>query len=414
LEENEVILVTGTGGVDLKRYSQLIADRSGEKMDIYYLEELFGEEHRMARTIVENPFLLGTLFHGSMAYLREEISHSNAEKVMLVLRPSYHVAGHIVPNPFFVWERPELDVSIVIFLVEDYYHSLDDLADERSDNPLVEGIDPLTYLNWRLMDLTLVLALRAKGLDVKIFGTKHSEEAWSRFAEMVAGEDYITAYFGHSITSLRRKSLRENTPIGDLDEVRDIEGTRKELEREFDEILFFEPSTIDERIMALRGEEEILSTRIERELRWPHEHNPQLREYRYPIDLMNDVFEESGFYDTSLLEREDYLRMMLSSIEAQMRLRDFHYVDQSDFVVTYRPTVLGKESSGSLAEMQRASSQGKVVLFAMDEEVATEEERELFHKIRRGAFVSRVTVKAVTSKEQLFRSVGGLLRSMWG
>ncbi|NPA05562.1 MAG: hypothetical protein GXO09_05665 [Crenarchaeota archaeon] len=359
-------------GVEAYKFEQLVEEEF--KAPIFYAIELLMVDRRRVLDKFRRVF----------EYLAGEVSRTDA--AIIALHLTYHRRRHIVPNPVLAWLR-ELGARLsVVYYVEDYYHALVRVAERvaRGATPSVAGgqmLDPLGLLYWRAADQSILSLLEARGVETYVMGNKHPGETHLRLAAHLLGREYggverfRTAYVSHPITLVKKRAASEGAPINTYPDALEIEGFKERLTRSCRDLIVFSPTSIDELILDGKGE---LKRIIRAEDRWPYPRTVVHKDYRFPVNLEDEVFDRFLYPVRETVRSRGYMRVVKGLIEAQIESRDLSYVTQSDMVIAYRPTMYKTLHQGVETEIRTATAQAKPVYA-----VIPAEEAELDYKLFR-------------------------------
>ncbi len=365
-----VMLATGVTGSELGVLAEYLSGRLG--VPAYKFEELVEEEFKapifyaVELLMVDRRRVLDK-FRKVFDYLIGEVR--GGEAAILALHLTYHRRRHIVPNPVLAWLRGAGVELSVVYYVEDYYHALLRVAERvaRGSTPSVargQMLDPLGLLYWRAADQSILALLEAGGVETYVMGNKHPGETHLRLAAHVLRLEYRgverfrTAYVSHPITLVKRRAVREGKPINRFRDALEIEGFKEKLSRNCRDLIVFSPTSIDELIVDERGE---LKKVVREEDRWPFPSNVVHRDYRFPVDLEDELFDKFLYPVKETVGSTGYMRVVKSLIEAQIESRDLSYVTQADMVIAYRPTMYNTLHQGVETEIRTATAQAKPV-----------------------------------------------------
>ncbi len=378
MEKPEAIIIGGVTGTGLQRIAETLSSFSREGYRVVNAEKIV--ESEIGAAIVDvldmmfrSPHVFKSLLSKAFETVVKEASE--AEKSIIVMHLSYLRRKHIVPSPLLYRVLESLRVKALLVIVEDYYHGLQRIAERvvKESYYIEDTIDPLLYLQWRAYDFGIAVSLLYKGLRVLVFNAKHRVETYRRLSRHILDDEPARlVYFSHHIRLLRELATRENIPLRELPEVKEIEEFKQWLIDSCPGLILFEPTTIDELITSREGR---LETRITLENRWPHDYET-VHEYRYPVDLTEPLFTQ--IYDTDMVLKHDYLNTLAETITSQIVSRDLFYVNQSNIVLAYRPVMKGKSSRGMTIEFTTASAQGKPVYAYIEDDTEYATAREMF------------------------------------
>ena len=370
------IILGGTTGVNIDPIRSFLENQLGLKT--FKFEEYLKEEWRSPA-----PFLFQFMSLGRESMIN--ILKRSTERVItdlkevekagknsaLALHFVYYRKGHLIINPVLEEIIRKTNVKAILLFMEDYYHALYRILSRiKRRKPIFQQIDPLTYLYWRATEIGLILSLVYKGISTYLLANKHDKRIVKRLVEHVLGiHRYKLVYVGHHITSIREKAIKEHSPLNDMDIVKEIQNFKDRLLTQVENLIVFDPTTIDELIY---DEEEKIKTCIEEEDRWPFSSETIHHDYHFPIDLIEEF---KHLYPTELMRSDNYLRLVKEAIERQIEARDFLYINQSDVLVVYRPKLWGIDSRGVTYEVSTAQAQAKpVYCYTIEEEVISERE----------------------------------------
>lgn len=436
---DKLIIVTGTTGLNISNYVKRVIEEL-KKYRINGTDDFktidFEKDYLLSREskVKEITLLLGfdhlakpafnNLFERAFNKLVEDISTEEKKKVILLTHISYVRSGsEFIPNPLFLRFLSLSKSTKIVYLFDDWYDVLERLhkrmkyMSEKLTPGLINGmllsenekdeiypLDPLVYLTWRLLDINLLneySALRSLGYDIEmyIFALKHPRETHVRFFDYLLNGDekaYIRAYVSHPISVFRR--LRKNEPLHKLPGVCNvIEKAKRLIIKNINNIILFEPTTIDEyvnmpasRLRKILEEREpeladlakliggcenaidktpedakTLSIVVECEDRWPvpdpdfyldavcKDQKEACDSARYATCERGCEGVDSKSHDVSISRRfvrELFINLMLGSVKdsyvlremerqivSQIVMRDFLYIEQSHVLIVLIP-----------------------------------------------------------------------------
>lgn len=320
-----------------------------------------------------------------------EVEGEAGDKRILIMgmHLSYFTRGVIAPNPILPEILRMAPRVYILYLIEDYYDALRRIAEKMMTRVLGhEGLyvekytlDPLTYLIWRGAEFNILnMMLTGTGGKVKafIFGVKHRIETLLRMLRyLVAGERFLHIYLSHPI-SIYRELRRLGGPSLSFDEIPGvdaIEALKDLLISAMKDVIFYEPTTIDELILTTKADactkmggpparDESISSGfapdpvIGPHNRWPVVQSTLMNDYPYTRGENRDLARDSLLRELfGPLLRElrvefcsqdlSYLGDMLSQlIISQIEIRDYAYVEQSDATLVVIPLFYYLEKNG--------------------------------------------------------------------
>jgi len=396
----DVVVISGITGTKLQEIAQGMLREAEHRYRLINVEKILEKELGVALidildTMVRSPSIYKATLSRAIDKVLNDVLRSEGNAIV-TMHLSYLRRKHTMLNPTLLklLSTPSIRIKAIVLIVEDYYHALNRIVDRIVSRSLYieDTLDPLLYLNWRAYDFGVAMSLLYQGLRVLLFGAKHRIETYRRLARYVLdSEDMKLVYFAHHIRMLRRKSANERIPLSDVEEVKEIEEFKTMLIERCPRLILFEPTTVDELILDKDNE---LSVQITRENRWPHNYETMHRDYGYPIDMRSSRF--SHIYDTDLLEERYYLKNLTETIKTQIVTRDLFYVNQSDAVLAYRPTMHGQLSHGMTIEFTVASAQAKPVFVYVEQDNEYVRLREMF---------TEFMFRRIKDREQLLRSL---------
>lgn len=187
---------------------------------------------------------------------------------------------------------------------------------------------------WRSTSILLGDML-AKNLNIKnyVIAVKHPIKTIYR---LTFERNPTIIYASFPITSTRN----------DPEKRKEIDEIRRKLT---DNFCTLDPLTIDERILQFAYEKNRINNKV-----------TVLREYRWPLEdytvAEDDIWDNDGKFSVSSYEIEELLsdRNDKSVIDKHIEYRDFRYINQSNYVIAYRPNYGGRISQGVTAELHYA------------------------------------------------------------
>lgn len=428
-----VVLISGLPGTGVGRLLRFINDSflgSLESLGVrpddvkvtdfeYYLRRVYG----MASIEKVALLLLSSSRDTVLNKFRqalEEVKAEAAGKRILVMgiHLSYFTRGIIAPNPILHEVVRLAPKAYILYLVEDYYDALWRIARRMQDRVVgLEGLyaekytlDPLTYLVWRGAEfnvLNMVLSSAEGRVKVYVLGTKHRMETVTRMLRhLIAGERFLHVYLSHPITIFRdlRRLGGDGLDFKEVPGVDAIEAIKEALISGVDDIILYEPTTVDELILTSKSDACTkmggqggggwgdvglsLDPVIGRHNRWPLPPRTLMDDYPYRAGGSRDLARDSLYRELfGPLIRElrvehcsqdlSYIGDMLSQlIISQIEIRDYAYVEQSDATLVLIPLFFNVEgdregsavvevyvhiASGVDAEIRRAHALAKRV-----------------------------------------------------
>jgi len=380
-----VIFIGGASGTDQKKASDNICNSLGNaiplKFDEYLEEEagyppylLFDHFYRDRKTITE-------YVNKACDSIVQEVEKNTSEgkNVMLLLHFTYFRRGHIIPNPALEFLLRKLNPKSILVLVDDCYHCLFRILQRiiRNRRPLFQELDPLSFLVWREAELSQALSLTYRGYPVYLVANKHDKRTLIRLVQHAFGfRKCKLAYISHHITMPRRKAIERKISLDKLEEVIEIQDFKRKLIEKCDNLVLFDPTTIDELIY---DEDNNLKLAINKEDRWPFFESLH-DDYIFPVDLSSNDFRRE-LYSSIDVKNTSYREQMRYQIEMQIESRDFLYINQSDMLIVYRPTMYNV-ASGIMAEIYTAMAQQKPVYAFTPHKEERQRKRKLFDLMR--------------------------------
>lgn len=255
-------------------------------------------------------------------------------------------------DPEFIRElRNKKNKIKIITLIDDIYDIHDRLRKNTNDifYPRVQRtaidivLEYLIILQWRAKEIMFSRFL-GKILNCKqyVFAIKHN---WDTLYNLIF-DKAPTAYFSHPISEVRRL---EGVDDKEAEDIRNqISDFSDELRVRFAPFL---PTTIDE--FRILEKEKILYPKLK--LRWEFDkyEDPQQLLYSASLfekeknELWNDKGENHDSKDFMLV-----LKTLNDSIGTQVTTRDYALVEQSKYLIVYRPLYNGNASGGVKKETE--------------------------------------------------------------
>jgi len=383
-----VVIFTGTTGIDMRRICETVRQEFGdaEIIDIQRkIEYCLDVRHYKiyGYAFYKSPYRIREACRETVKDVISEIEglEKDGKTVILTGHITYLQEGLFIVSPVIIEILKEIMrleekvnkkiIKGAIFFVDDYYHALLRMLKKAETEPFDEEIDPLTYLQWRGVDLANFITLFfLRGIDSYLAPIKHSKETIIGLIEHILGRRRRKCiYLAHHIRVARKMAIESHKNLSEVDYVKEYEQFKEDLSRE-SSLLLFEPATIDELIYDPRTED--LRTEIREAERWPFKAHATIHnDFILPVDLTTTRWE--SLYDPRLLNESWYLSLMKEHINKQIDMRDSLLIEQSRCLVAYRPTALGGLSSGVARETNMAIDKGKPVLWYIPEGCGADE-----------------------------------------
>lgn len=280
-------------------------------------------------------------------YQQEQVDQA-IHKISCRLKPGINIialhASHLCEGVFAFPCSPgsiqRIRPNICITLLDDIY---------ACHARLTKDGYPYRYhqlLTWRIVECGIADNLaEVQGIENIYFAAKHPA---------------ITTYrLIFDLSCPRVYSASQITAVRDSPRLRaEIETHRRELHRQY---AVFDPLTIDDRVLinAIPRCSRNKRFSIAKQSRWPSDLSDMGSQYRSLVPEDANLFpitvelKEAIELDTPL-----HRRSFQNVIDAQIRRRDFRYIDQADVMAAYRPRLNGHESSGVAAEKTYAAGSG--------------------------------------------------------
>jgi len=370
--KKRVVVLTGVTGVDvgsIADYAKRQFDVETMKFEEFVEEEFNAPVYHAIELLLINRRSAIEKFIEAFNKMTEAIKASNSEAILVTFHLTYHRRRHIVPNPILPLLGRLPGLHTVIYYIEDYYHALTRLAQraEKGYTPGVarnQALDPVAILYWRAADQSMLTLLKVEGVNVYIIANKHSREQHTRLLADALGVEYggvekfRKVYISHPITKVRMKALAEGIPLPEHPDAKEIEEFKETISRKCKDLILFSPTTIDELIVDAKGEMKIV---IDYADRWPHSKDTIHKDYKYPINLADELFDRLLYPTSETVLNKGYMNVVRNLIQTQIESRDMAYVTQSDFLIAYRPTMYGELHMGVDMEVRVAVAQAKPV-----------------------------------------------------
>ncbi|MCE4601014.1 MAG: hypothetical protein F7C38_05555 [Desulfurococcales archaeon] len=432
---DKIVIIGGTTGIGLKRLYNCLKTRKFDVGDacVFHFESMLEEEYSrpgrcgdieqlIALTLTSRPAALKAFSRG-IERIRARIAERGCNKAVVVAHLTYLSKRSIIANPALVDLLRMAREASIIYMTDDHFDALYRMALSASDR-VVSGsgscaglpetpyhIDPVLYLTWRAVDSNILsLAVEIKpGTETYIFGVKHPARDFQLLLkrvlktrrEFMVDSTPVTAYLSHPITQVRAMYVAlGDRPLSELSLVKSIEALKEALRRAKDDIVIYEPTTVDElhqdRYSRIReivprdlvektvlggslGVEEvegdpplIHSLFVDSMNRWPYS-EVNLREYCagqpvYPyreggrlsiLDPLMAVIYGDDMYSNLLVDvvvhnmakpgptsgamRGMLMTQLLDLVNAQIEERDYAYVSQSDHIIAATTAVVVSE-----------------------------------------------------------------------
>lgn len=307
-----------------------------------------------------------------------------ADVIVVGVHLTYHSRGVMAPNPVLRDILSIGDNITLIYLVEDYYDALYRVARgwaEKSARAAGDTLfpsyhlDPITYLQWRGAEMSLIDAVKGFLGELRVFllGAKHPPSVLRAILDYaVLGRCVIHVYLSHPITLFRRLRLAGARPprLADVPGVLEIEEIARSLEGlrvaaptgEECRVAVYRPTTVDELIvipaaLALqrlgcsggpaKGSGVVIDPIIDSSNRWPFTgfHEDYVHKNRDgKLSMVSDKYMMAAFGGAVRALREELCAggghltdLILSMVRAQIEMRDYSYIDQSNVVATVIP-----------------------------------------------------------------------------
>lgn len=372
VNEKRVVVLTGVTGVDvgsIADYAKRQFNVETMKFEDFVEEEFKAPIYHAIELLLINKRNAIEKFTKAFNKMVEAIKASNNEIIVVTYHLTYHRRRHIVPNPILSLLGKLPGLQTIIYYVEDYYHALTRLAQraEKGYTPGVarnQALDPVAILYWRAADQSMLTLLEVEGVNVYIMANKHSREQHTRLLADALGIEYggvkrfRKVYISHPITKVRVRAMEENIPLPDHPDAREIEEFKEIISRRCRDLILFSPTTIDELIVDAKGEMKIV---IDYTDRWPYPKDTIHKDYSYPVNLADDLFDRLLYPTSETVLNKGYMNVVRNLIQTQIESRDMAYVTQSDFLIAYRPTMYGELHMGVDMEVRTAVAQAKPV-----------------------------------------------------
>jgi len=372
VNEKRVVVLTGVTGVDvgsIADYAKRQFNVETMKFEDFVEEEFKAPIYHAIELLLINKRNAIEKFTKAFNKMVEAIKASNNEIIVVTYHLTYHRRRHIVPNPILSLLGKLPGLQTIIYYVEDYYHALTRLAQraEKGYTPGVarnQALDPVAILYWRAADQSMLTLLEVEGVNVYIMANKHSREQHTRLLADALGIEYggvkrfRKVYISHPITKVRVRAMEENIPLPDHPDAREIEEFKEIISRRCRDLILFSPTTIDELIVDAKGEMKIV---IDYTDRWPYPKDTIHKDYIYPVNLADDLFDRLLYPTSETVLNKGYMNVVRNLIQTQIESRDMAYVTQSDFLIAYRPTMYGELHMGVDMEVRTAVAQAKPV-----------------------------------------------------
>lgn len=280
-DAEKVVIIAGTPGIGLKEIYNCVKNKRLNISDpacVYHFEDLlleeYGSEDRckdieqlIAMMLTSRPAAISAFKRG-VERVRERIHDRGCEKAIVFAHLTYMSRRMIAANPVISELLSLGREASIIYLVDDYFDALRAMALDASSRILgTKGcsglpaspysIDPVLYLTWRAADsniLGIVDSIKP-GTSIYTYGVKHPAREFVKLLERVlkTRREYlvdskpVTAYVSHPITQVRSLYVAVgDRPVRDISLVQAIEAFKEALRRTEQDLVLFEPTTIDE------------------------------------------------------------------------------------------------------------------------------------------------------------------------
>ncbi len=223
-------------------------------------------EQLVAMMLVSKPTAVQR-FREAVEALKARLSGSGCRKAVVFIHLTYLSRQMVVANPVLGEVLGLGGEAAIIYMVDDFYDALHRIAlrlrrrlGERKCATMAEApfrIDPVLYLSWRATDTNILgLADELKpGVETFVFSIKHPYDTWRRLIEHVTqtrserlrSKGRVLAYASHPISSMRKLYVHGGyDSLSRLKPVMMIEAFKEAVREVIEGIVLFEPTTIDE------------------------------------------------------------------------------------------------------------------------------------------------------------------------
>jgi hypothetical protein len=361
-----VIIITGQSGLDsdaiIENFIAKYPFKHGEKPAHFKVEGIISESYRIDKQLKEsiNRKTLWKRFLREPYKLQEKYwcdaikivskKISDTQCVFINLHACYfHRKTLEYLSLVNISLLKKLQPCKIITLIDDVYEIHHRLRREPDDvfypsiaaTPTDVLLEYLRVLDWRSKEIMMSRFIaNSSGCDNFVFAIKHS---WDIFYNLVY-DKRPTAYLSHPISEVRR--LEWDGKMDAANKIKDeIKSVSEELKEHF---AVFLPTTIDEfRIeQEKKSKNEIFYTVLGE--RWDSKLYTEPRNMLYSYSEFQDI-NELWTEEKNDFPSQDFnllLKTLNDSISAQVTTRDYTLVEQSQYLVVYRPLFNGNQSGG--------------------------------------------------------------------
>ncbi len=243
----------------------------------------------------------------------------------------------------------DINPEMIITLIDDIYDIRKRLTGRNgiyrgmNSSPITIIHQYLRLLDWRSKETMMSHFLaRQLGCQNYLIAVKHSYDVLNNLIL----KNVKSVYLSHPITEVR--AVERQGGIGKANHIKKEIDIIYELISE--NFATFHPTTIDEFRIKHENLKKFYPVLTER---WDHSKYNTPREMLYSNSGFSDenrLWKNSGKdieYDENM---SNILTTLVDMISRQVTVRDYTLVEQSDFLVIYRPLYNGKSSSGALEE----------------------------------------------------------------
>ncbi len=327
-----------------------------------------------------------SIFRRALERFKDKSISNKCKSAILSIHFSYLSRDVPTPNPI-LGEIVRLARNVkAVHISEDWYDILYTISERLEQGECGSQYSPynfnyLTILYWRGIDMSISELLMEQHSNVTsyLYAIKHPQETTARFLRYLLGSQSLEpVYISHPISSLRRahvmlKCVSPRLKLGDLLLVKIIEEFKKAYLKMRKNIILFDPTTIDEKMMdtedsilhglcpehSVRGECRTAFTflYINGGNRWPIPSSaPRMRKghYKYVedgVDLVPRLARLTGEEEALIKDEvcsgnrglwgvyELIARRVQSIIDSHIEIRDYKYVEQSKYVIVALPAI---------------------------------------------------------------------------